>query len=136
MLLFFNAAAVSEHFPYPFVKCSQFISVVLLFVLGATLHSHAAMCVLPWLLLFSVLAKQTPALHVGVPGANLFVPSTLVQVWLGLVWGAHFWGGFCKKDNCLFFFFSEKRLMSGLTARCGVGSSKTLQVVAKLHSHD
>lgn len=105
MSLFFNAVAVSKHFPYQFVKCSQFISKHLLYVLCTTLHSHPVMWVLHWLLSFSLLAEWTPAVHAVVAGAKLFVHTTFVQGWLGHVWGTQFWGGICKKeDNCLFSF--------------------------------
>lgn len=40
MSLFFSAAFASKLFPYPFVKCSQFMSKHPLFVLGAAFHSH------------------------------------------------------------------------------------------------
>lgn len=137
MSLFFNAVAVSKHFPYQFVKCSQFISKHLLYVLGTTLHSHPVMWVLHWLLSFSLLAEWTPAVHAVVAGAKLFVHTTFVQGWLGHVWGTQFWGGDLQERRQLsFFLFSEKRLMSGLPVRCGMESSKTLYVVAKLHTYD
>lgn len=45
-------------------------------------------------------------------------------------------GDLQERRQLSFFLFSEKRLMSGLPVRCGMESSKTLYVVAKLHTYD